>query len=699
MANVKYTLALLALLLVSSSTVHAQWVQSNGPYGGNVRAIVKSGSMIYAGLESPYITTSLTDVGGFYKSSDQGAHWVKSDAGIRNKSITMLTAIDSTILAGTNDGMYRSSDNGNSWSEVYQMRSIPIYSMAANESESYALVQITGDQPGLFRSIDKGESWKQIEYPPYMFTSLAMVGSTVFASTKFLGVWKSSDSGVTWNQISEGVGERVGSIKACGTSVFAFVDNTVYRLVYNGSVWKEVNKGLPNSEVRTVSAGKYAIYAVCPDSTNLDNKVYKSTDNGDNWTKLSVQVPPETIHCIEEIGENLFVGTRFNGIYRSSVSGGEWSLSNSGLAMKNITALYVTGSTLFAGTLDSRVYRSSNNGYSWDLFTVLGFSTQVKCFASSSTSLFIGSNSGVFRCTETDGNYTRVDSGITSKNCLALCYKWDNLFAGTFSGGIFRSSNNGNSWSTFNQGLTDTNVRCLLVRGGTIFAGTRNRGIFRCFDLLKGWEQMNNGLTDSNVTCLLEKGQDVFAGTQTAIFRTTDLGETWVNVSSGLDIKNGVISLSKVGTNLFAAMLNQGVYRSSDNGASWSLFNGGLPIRSVLALAAIDKILFAATSSASVMKTDISTVGIPEVEIPPVSLVCYPNPASNTLTIDRTALQLHGNTPVHYTLSTLVGGKVMEFDNRERKFTMQLEGIASGVYCLTAESAGNRAAVMVTVAE
>ncbi len=696
MANVKYSLASLVLLLVFITTTNAQWVQSNGPYGGNVSAIVKSGSMIFAGLETPYITTSSTDFGGFYKSSDQGEHWVRSDAGIRNKNISMLTAIDSIILAGTNDGMYRSTDNGNSWSEVNQLKGIPIYSMDANESEVYTLVQITGDQSGLYRSTDKGESWKLIEYPPHMFTSLAMVGSAVFACSKFKGVFKSTDSGNTWNQISDGVGENVRSIKACGTSVFAFVDNTVFRLAYNESVWKEVNKGLPNSEVRTVSAGKFAIYAVCPDSANLDNKVYKSTDNGDNWTKLSVQVPPETIHCIEEIGENLFVGTRFNGIYRSSVSGGEWSLSNLGLAMKNITALHVIGSTLFAGTLDSRVYRSTNNGNSWDLFTVLGFKTQVRSFASSPTSLFIGNNSGVFRCTETDGNYTRVDSGISSKNCLALCTKDDNLFAGTFSGGIFRSTNNGDSWSTFNQGLTDSNVHCIITRGATLFAGTQNRGIFRCFNLQNGWEQMNNGLTDSNVNCLLEKGQDVFAGTQTAIFRTTDLGESWVNVSSGLDIKNGVVSLSKVGTSLFAAMLNQGVYRSSDNGASWSLFNGGLPIRSVLALASIDKILFAGTSSSSVMKTDISTVGIPEVEIPPVGLVCYPNPTTNTLTIDRTSLQFPENTPVHYTLSTIIGGKVMEFDNSELRFTVSLDGMASGVYCLTAQSGGNRAVVMVT---
>ena len=129
----------------------------------------------------------------------------------------------------------------------------------------------------------------------------------------------------------------------------------------------------------------------------------------------------------------------------------------------------------------------------------------------------------------------------------------------------------------------------------------------------------------------------------------------------------------------------------------------GLPSTVIYSLEIIGNTLFAGTYSSGIWKYDLNSNGITEQEYTGQSGVswftCYPNPATNTLTIDRTSLHFPENVPAHYTLSTLIGGKVMEYYNNEPRFTVQLGGVVSGVYSLTAESGGNRAAVMVTVVE
>lgn len=59
------------------------------------------------------------------------------------------------------------------------------------------------------------------------------------------------------------------------------------------------------------------------------------------------------------------------------------------------------------------------------------------------------------------------------------------------------------------------------------------------------------------------------------IFRSTNDGATWASADSGLPMEN-ILSLSAIGKTLFAGTYGYGVYRSTDEGASWSPVNVGL---------------------------------------------------------------------------------------------------------------------------
>src|SRR5205085_1850730 len=63
------------------------------------------------------------------------------------------------------------------------------------------------------------------------------------------------------------------------------------------------------------------------------------------------------------------------------------------------------------------------------------------------------------------------------------------------------------------------------------------------------------------------------------LFKTTDGGFTWTNVSAGLpDVPtNAVVVLAAPNNNIVYVGTDIGVYKSVDGGASWSSLNTGLP--------------------------------------------------------------------------------------------------------------------------
>ncbi len=104
----------------------------------------------------------------------------------------------------------------------------------------------------------------------------------------------------------------------------------------------------------------------------------------------------------------------------------------------------------------------------------------------------------------------------------------------------------------------------------------------------------STGATTERVLCFVVKGSTVFAGTSNGVYRTTDDGATWEPVNSGLtDLFVFALSTSQ---NFIFAGTQSGIFRTTDDGLSWSQFTtNGLPHVGVQALVAHDSSLFAGT--------------------------------------------------------------------------------------------------------
>src|SRR5262249_19107587 len=131
------------------------------------------------------------------------------------------------IFAGTyfGGGVFRSTNNGNTWSEQNEgiiatdVRAIAIFSpvpfgLSASTSPSGATDAIFAGTYGLgmFRSsFNSGQSWEKINngLPALYVRSLATNGGEIFAGADFIGgaggVYRSTDFGDSWAEVNQGV--------------------------------------------------------------------------------------------------------------------------------------------------------------------------------------------------------------------------------------------------------------------------------------------------------------------------------------------------------------------------------------------------------------------------------------------------------------------------------------------------------------
>jgi len=325
--------------------------------------------------------------------------------------------------------------------------------------------------------------------------------------------------------------------------------------------------------------------------------VFLTTDNGTTWTSTGLTSGAGTLAAS---GGILFAGTS-NGIYRSTNNGANWNEISNGIAQyRVVTNVAAPGINLFASAYDNStfptawgVFRSTNNGESW-----FPANTPFSCFVHMvqlGTNLFAVTGSGAFLSSDNGTSWSKKDySGWGNTTALAVSGTY--LFAGIEGGGVFRSSDNGTSWRGVNNGLTDTTITALAVIGTSLFAGTRYSGtIYRSTDNGTSWSAVNRGFTGgaSGVTALAVSGANLFAGGYyMGVLLSTDNGAGWTRVNAGLQ-RCYVRAFAASGKNLYAGGL-EGVFLSSNEGASWNPVNGIGP--SVSALAVSGTNLFAGTN-------------------------------------------------------------------------------------------------------
>ena len=146
------------------------------------------------------------------------------------------------------------------------------------------------------------------------------------------------------------------------------------------------------------------------------------------------------------------------------------------------------------------------------------------------------------------------------------------------------------------------------------------------------------GLTNNYVSAIAVIGTNIFAAVkEEGVWRSTDNGANWTEVNSGLPTLS-ICAFAVSGTSLFAGT-DIGVFVSSDSGASWTDVSTGLPGVIAYTLAVKDSFLFVGPEANGVWRRSLSEMVTVSVEFPPGSpghfalSQNYPNPFNPSTTI------------------------------------------------------------------
>jgi photosystem II stability/assembly factor-like uncharacterized protein len=471
---------------------------------------------------------------------------------------------------------------------------------------------------GIFFSNNNGETWtaRNSGLPANVtIQSLFAFGTVLFAGSDSYGAFCSKDSGKSWNAVNSGLtsnnSKQVTSFASVESNLFVGTYDGVFRSIDTGATWTKVDPGWPATPwVKSLAVIGSALFASV---SNGQKAIFRSTDNGTNWTQFAIPVGNlgnvAHINSLAASGTNLFAGPQsggsdFNGIFLSIDSGTTWTTLNiPGLpSLSSVIALMTFGTNVFVAFYSPggyTVYRSLDNGTSWAEMINSGLTNQrVLSFAVKGNALFAGTyGGGVFRSTDTGATWSAVNEGLSNTYVLSLAGKGANLFAGTQLGGAFRSIDTNVIWTPSNTGLpANSTVYSLEISGTDVFAGT-DSGVYRSADNGTTWNKSNFGLpmvippgdTISThyfqVNAFAKIGTNLFAGTDLGVFLSINNGASWSEVDTGLTDPYlltqgtlGVISLAVCGANLYAGTRGHGVFLSSNNGISWRPVNSGMPL-------------------------------------------------------------------------------------------------------------------------
>ena len=273
--------------------------------------------------------------GGLWKTGDGGENWLPvTDGKITCSSIGAVAVAEThpdivyigggeTQLRGSitqGNGVYKTMDGGETWEhmgleETQAIARIRVHPRDANLVYVAALGHVYGEneERGIFRSTDGGVSWEKVLYvspraggadliidrndPEVIYASLWQVyrkAWKMWGGGPDCGLYKSTDGGDTWTELTSNPGMPEGPIGKIGVTVSPADPNRVWALVEadEGGVFRSDDGGgtwtRTNSERNLRQRAFYytRIYADPKDRETvyaLNTGFYKSTDGGETF--------------------------------------------------------------------------------------------------------------------------------------------------------------------------------------------------------------------------------------------------------------------------------------------------------------------------------------------------------------------------------------------------------------------------------
>lgn len=332
---------------------------------------IPSGSIsaIYTTPTHYIFLTKTVGFGGpvaLYRSSDDGLHW-ENVSGV----VPMTFGVNpSGDLFASGPGSYfsRSTDNGNSWAFLsdFGFSEGPNTILAMDKKAIFVQTLVPWNHgsyaPGpLYRSTDNGDTWSNVGFsptPPSYYTrinALSIANDSCVLAASAGDVFRSTDLGLTWNSTNSGQISPISFFHTSGLTNYLYAMGTqgIFRSIDKGATWTQVNNGLTDSKIAAFASSANGYFYA-----GTDSGLFTSQNEGDNWTSCGFQNQSIKSVVVDTAG-TIFVNSTA-GIFFSSDLGQGWKDFNSGLPDGAVSWFDINSADFAFVLIDNRIYRTSS---------------------------------------------------------------------------------------------------------------------------------------------------------------------------------------------------------------------------------------------------------------------------------------------------------------------------------------------------
>ena len=527
---------------------------------------------------------------GLLKSTDGGVTWGTTGLSfsVSNNYRIGRVVVDPdsthTILVATNGGIYRSTNYGVNFSLRQTGNFIGIH----NGIGDTAYATTTGSSPKVYRSVDNGDSWSQLTSglpTSNKYRCELTLSSTpgklyvVYGASNYGygGVYRSTNGGTTWSLMSSTPNIMGWSNNGSGSGGQAWYDlsiacdpnqeNTIY--VGGVNIWKSTNGGSTWSCVGHWYGAGSTPYVHAdhhhasfrPGSSELyvgtDGGVYKTTNAGSSWSDLNDGMNITQYYKISQSTTDtslVLAGSQDNGSHmRSSTM--NWSRVTGGDGMDNGVDI-ANDNLLYTSIYYGDFYKSTNGGAFFSGINTLSpsgsgnwvtpFNTDpvtANTIYAGFTKLWKSSNAGASWTATSSANV----AGNTNMDEFEIAPSNTNYIYALINSNIYKSSNAGSTWSSITPSgslspgnnitgvAIDADDEDHIVISISGFTGTKKA--MESFNAGVTWSNISSGLPNVPATAVIFEGgssDGIYVGTDIGVYYKSSVYPNWVSFNENL---------------------------------------------------------------------------------------------------------------------------------------------------------------------
>ncbi len=560
-----------------------------GPDGGDVRSLAYD-------PQNPNRVFLGTSTGVIFVSEDGGHNWTRFaklgtgddyvlDHIAINPQNSKTMFVSAWSVQDQNAGdVFRTYNGGKDWEVLPAMHGKSVRAMALAASDSKVVV--AGALDGVYRSTDGGNTFQKISSNDGIVKNIESIAvdpkdpNIVYAGTWHLA-WKTSDGGANWQHINKGMidDSDVFSIivsSANPSEVFASACSGIYKSTTGGEQFEKI-KGIPFTARRTRvlkqdPSNPAIVYA------GTTEGLWKSTDEGKNWKRMSnPEVVVNDVLIDPRNSQRVLLATDRSGVLASDDSAATFTSSNHGYTHRYVSAILPDSkqdNTLYIGVVNDRefggVFYTHDNGQTWlqkstglegrDVFTLK---------QASAGTLIAGTNRGMFELLPGTSAWHPINNVVLEKTVSRTV---------KLKSGKTKVVNSTTSTHTMLEGrVSDTDL------GTNRWYAATSAGLFTSKDQGKAWM---GGPVAGEKDFVAVQAQDelVVAATRSSVLVSQDAGKSWhPSALASYPINIRSVTVAPDGQIFVAA--REGAFHSSDSGQSWNHLTAGLPDKDITSVA------------------------------------------------------------------------------------------------------------------